>query len=247
MAPAGIGDRLEGVHAVAAAVRAGRVLRLIVERNRAEKPPVSVIVEAVRDAGATVEVVDDVRPLASTGAPQGIVAHARPVPVVELDELATESGEPAGLLVLDRAEDPRNVGAAARSAAAAGLTGLVVAQRRAAPLGAVAFKAAAGALEHLPVAVVGSIADAVARLRQRGLWVIGLDAGGDRSLFDLDLLDQPAALVLGAEGKGLSRLVRERLDAVARIPLAEGVESLNVSAAATLAAFELARARGRIT
>lgn len=246
MVPAGIGDRLEGVHAVAAAISSGRVLTLTVEAHRRKKEPISALVAAAAAASIPVDLVDDVGAVAATTAPQGIVATARPLDTLTLRQLVAVE-EPAGVLVLDRVEDPRNVGAAARSALAAGLTGLVVAERRAAPLSAVAFKAAAGALERLPVAVVGSIADAVRDLSGLGLWTVGLDAGGDRPLYGLDLLEQPSALVVGAEGKGLSRLVADRVDVLVRIPIASAVESLNVAAAATLAAFELARARGRIT
>ncbi len=104
------------------------------------------------------------------------------------------------------------------------------------------MKAAAGALERLPVAAVSSIPDALQTLRKQGLWTVGLDAGGDRSLFGLDLLTEPVAVVVGAEGSGLSRLVRDRVDLVASIPM-QGTESLNASVAAALAMFEVNRAR----
>ncbi len=139
--------------------------------------------------------------------------------------------------------DPHNVGAIARSAAAAGATGLVVPVRRAAPLGATAFKAAAGALERLPVCLESSTADAVLRLRKLGVWNVGLSAAGDQSVFGLELLSEPVAIVVGAEGKGLSRLTAERLDVHARIPMVAGNESLNASVAAALAVYEIARMR----
>ncbi len=122
--------------------------------------------------------------------------------------------------------------------------GLVVAADRAAPLGATAFKAAAGALERLPVVVVTSVADAVRRLEDLGVWTVALDGHADRSLLGLDLLTEPVALVVGAEGAGLSRLVAERVSVLARLPLAGDVESLNASVAASLAMYELARVRG---
>ncbi len=246
MARTGIGDKVEGTHAVAAAVAAGRVIRLSVERSRLENPAVAAILVAAEAGGVVIEVVDDVGSRAGTTAPQGVVASARPLRPLTLAQLVALEDPPA-VLVLDRVEDPRNVGAVARSAVAAGVAGLVVAERRAAPLSAAAFKAAAGAFENLAVAVVGSVADAVRDLRDLGLWTVGLDSAGERSLFGLDLLAEPVALVLGAEGPGLSRLVRDRLDLIVRIPIAPAMESLNVSAAATLAVFELSRARGRIT
>ncbi len=241
MAPAGIGNRVEGLHAVAAAVAAGRVTRLDVARSRLRRPEVGEVVAAARAAGAEIREVEDVA--GETDAPQGLVAHARPLPQVSLDEALARTMPPA-LLVLDHLEDPRNVGAIARSAAAAGLGGIVVPTRRAAPLGATAFKAAAGALERLAVVTVSSIADAVADLKRRQVWTVGLDSGAATPLFGLGLLAEPVAVVVGAEGGGLGRLVAERCDVLASIPLAAGVESLNASVAAALAAFEVARARG---
>lgn len=241
MAPPGIGDRVEGVHAVAAALEAGRVRRLRIERNRVEA--LATIVDEAERRGVTVDLVEDVRSNAVTDAPQGVVAECRPIAAVPLDE-AVAAGDPASLVILDHVEDPRNVGAIARSAVAAGIAALVVAGRRAAPLGATAFKAAAGGLERLAITEVSSIANAVADLRRLGVWVVALDAGGDRSLFGLDLLSEPVALLLGAEGSGVSRLARERADVVASIPLIGQIESLNASVAAALAMYEVARVRG---
>lgn len=246
MERAGIGSSVEGTHAVAAALEAGRVTGLIVERGRRERRSLAPILARAEALGVPVEIVDDVRPMATTTAPQGVLATARPLPTSSLGELVARETPPA-IVVLDRVEDPRNLGAIVRSMAAADIHAVVVAGRRAAPLGATALKAAAGAFEGMSVAVVNSIASAVAELQQLGLWAVGLDAGGERSLFELDLLAEPIALVVGAEGTGLSRLVRQRVDVMARIPIAPSVESLNVSAAATLAVFELGRMRGRIT
>jgi 23S rRNA (guanosine2251-2'-O)-methyltransferase len=236
MAPAGYGGSVEGVHAVAAAIAAGRVEKLFVERGRRDR--LEGIISAVDDS--MINLVDEVRSLAETDAPQGVVARCRPIRPVALDTLA---GESAAVLVLDHVEDPHNVGAAARSARAAGMTGLVVSSRRAAPLSAAAFKAAAGALEHLPVAVVGSIPEALSRLKGDGLWIVGLDMGGDQSLFDLDLLTEPLAVVIGAEGSGLAELTRKRCHVLASIPMARSAESLNASVSAALASFEIMRVR----
>jgi 23S rRNA (guanosine2251-2'-O)-methyltransferase len=236
MAPAGYGDSVEGVHAVAAALAAGRVLRLFVERGREARlqPMLSGLDRSM------VSLVDDVRSLADTDAPQGVVARCRPIMPASLDGLA---GPQAALLVLDHVEDPHNVGAAARSARAAGVTGLVVSARRAAPLSAAAFKAAAGALEHLPVAIVNSIPEALSRLKGGNLWVVGLEAGAKQSLFDLELLTEPVAVVVGAEGTGLAQLTRKRCDVIASIPMANDTESLNASVSAALASFEIMRVR----
>ena len=236
MAPAGIGHRVEGVHAVAAALAAGRVERLIVEKGRQKAlewmlANVSVEIELVKR-------IED----AVTQSPQGIAADCRPIPVVAIESLA---GRDALVIVLDRITDPHNVGAIARSAAAAGATGMVVSSRRAGPVGATAFKAAAGALERLPVSIVSSIADAIDRLKSESVWALGMDAGATQPVFGLELLTEPVAIVVGAEGEGLSQLVRNRCDALASIPMAD-FESLNASVAAALALFEVARVRGAL-
>jgi len=240
MAPSGTGTEVEGLHAVAAAVAAGRVERLFVEASRAEALRSLTAQAAI--AGAEVRVVADLGSLAVTTAPQGVVAHCRPLATVGLAEMVA-ARTPAALVVLDHLEDPRNVGAVARSALAAGMGGLVLARRRAAPLGATACKAAAGALERLPVALVSSVAQAVADLGRLGVWTVGLDAGADRSLFGLGLLAEPVAIVVGAEGRGLASLVAERVDVRASIPLRSGVDSLNAAVAASLACYEVSRVR----
>lgn len=243
MASAGIGDRVEGLHAVAAALAAGRVHSISVEEQRLKHRPYAALVEAAGVAAVPVDIVDDVRPGATTDAPQGVVARCRALATATLEE-AVAATEPAALLVFDHVEDPRNLGAAVRSAVAAGFRAIVVPRRRSAPLGATAFKAAAGAFEDVAVVEVGSIPEALHRLGQIGVWRVGLDAGGDRSLFGFDLLADPVALVVGAEGSGLSRLTAERCDALVTIPHPGPVPSLNASVAVALAVFEVARIRG---
>ena len=241
MAPAGFGDRVEGIHAVKAAMAAGRVEDLWVEASRARQPEFEALLAGAAEHGARARIVNDVTEFAETSSPQGIVARARPIISYDLEQLAA-AASPA-LMVLDHVVDPHNLGAIARSSQAAGLSGLVVSSRRAAPLSAVAFKSSAGALETLPVAIVNSIADALSRLNKAGIWSIGLAAGSKDRLFGLALLAEPVALVVGEEGSGLSRLVSERCEVIASIPLAPGVESLNASVAAALAAYEVMRVR----
>jgi len=245
MAPAGIGADVEGFHAVAAAAAAGRIRELLVERRLARDERHQQVVASAEASGGAVIYVDDVRDHSVTSAPQGLVARCRAIEPVTLAD-AVALATPCAVVVLDHVEDPRNVGAIARSAVAAGVGALVVSGDRAAPLGASAFKAAAGTLERLPVVVAHSIADVVRRLEESGVWTVGLDGGADRSLFGLDLLAEPVALVIGAEGKGLSRLVADRVSVLARLPIRGDVESLNASVAASLAMFEIARVRGAL-
>ncbi len=243
MASAGIGRKVEGLHAVTAAAASGRIEHLYVEESRLRRPEYQALVDLL---GSLATVVADVRPYAETSAPQGVVAEATPIPGVTLKEAAARI-DPAAVLVLDHLEDVRNVGAAARTASAAGIPAMVVPSRRSAPLGAAAFKAAAGALEHVAVAEVSSTAKAVEQLRSLGLWIVGLDGRAERPIFDLDLLGEPVAVVIGAEGTGLSRLVAERCDQLVRIPMAGETESLNASVATALAVYEIARVRGSLT
>lgn len=246
MAFAGIGGSVEGLHAVTAAMAAGRVRSLTVEEHRLDRPRYAALLDDAAAASIEVAVTDDVRPLAETDAPQGVVAACAPIEPVSLAEAAA-AAEPAAVLVFDHVEDPRNLGAAVRSGVAAGFGAVVVPRRRSAPLGATAFKAAAGTMEQVAISEVGSVPEALVRLQQLGLWRIGLDAGGDRSIFGLDLLSDPVALVVGSEGAGLSRLAAERCDVLARVPHAGAVESLNASVATALAVFEVARMRGWVS
>ncbi|MBV8983975.1 MAG: RNA methyltransferase, partial [Acidimicrobiia bacterium] len=139
--------------------------------------------------------------------------------------------------------DPQNLGALLRSAEGAGVTGAVLPRHRTAHVTPSVTKAAAGAVEHVPLAVVSGLPAALARARDLGIWVVGLDEQGDQSLFELEVATEPVLLVVGAEGAGLSRLVRQRCDVLARIPLKGSIPSLNVAAAGSLAVFEVSRRR----
>jgi 23S rRNA (guanosine2251-2'-O)-methyltransferase len=182
--------------------------------------------------------------LSRTDAPQGVVAFAAEVPETPLEELArTVDGRPPFLLAADGVTDPGNLGALLRIAECAGVTGVVLPRHRAVHLTPTVTKAAAGAVEYLPMAVVGGLPTAIERLRELDVWVVGLDAGGDVSIHDLPVAGDAVCLVLGAEGRGLSRLVRQRCDVLASIPLHGRLASLNVASAGAIACYELARRR----
>jgi 23S rRNA (guanosine2251-2'-O)-methyltransferase len=182
---------------------------------------------------------------ARTEAPQGVLAHAQELPETPLaDLIATGPEQPNPFLVaLDGVTDPYNLGAVLRTAECAGVTGVILPRHRAAHVTPTVTKAAAGAVERLPMAVVAGLATALPILGKEGVWTVGLDAEASTSLFDLPLATEPVALVLGAEGTGLSRLVRQRCDVLASIPQFGTLGSLNVSAAAAVAVFEVARRR----
>ena len=171
---------------------------------------------------------------------QGVVAWCEPYPYADAWELAAVM-RPL-LCCLDQVTDPRNLGAVVRSAAGAGATGVVLPAHRAAVITAAVCRASAGAVEHLPVAVVPNLARYLGEVKGDRLWAYAASADGDSCLWDLDLTDG-AVLVFGAEGKGVRPLVRRTCDATVAIPLAAGVESLNVSVAAAVALFEARRQR----
>ena len=183
---------------------------------------------------------------ARTDAPQGVLAHADPLPEADLEDLARSTGTGAApfLLALDGVTDPHNLGALLRTADCAGVTGALLPRHRAVHVTPAVAKAAAGAVEHVPMAVVAGLPSALTQLQAAGVWVVGLDAGAEASLFDLELATEPVALVLGAEGGGLSRLARRRCDLAVAIPCRGAIGSLNVAVAGALACFEVARRRG---
>jgi 23S rRNA (guanosine2251-2'-O)-methyltransferase len=242
-------ELIEGRRPVIEALRAGRRVARVLLAGGAGRGTVGELVALAEERGVPVETVPRslIDATAQTGAHQGVLAVVRPIEPVGLDELlAIPLGgpEPPFYLACDGVEDPRNLGALARSADAAGCHGMIVPRHRSAPLTAVAVKASAGALQHLPVAEVPNLARAVERLRASGVWCVGLDEDAEASLFAIDLADEPVCVVVGGEGTGLHRLVREACDLVVRIPMAGHVASLNASVAGALALFEVRRRRG---
>ncbi|MFZ4584751.1 MAG: 23S rRNA (guanosine(2251)-2'-O)-methyltransferase RlmB [Acidimicrobiia bacterium] len=195
------------------------------------------------EAGARVRHVSEVQleAEARSAAPQGVIAYAAPLAEADADELLND---PAAFLVaLDGVTDPGNFGAILRTAESAGATGVIVPKQRSARVTPTVAKAAAGAIEHLPLAPVPGIPAFLERAKRAGVWSVGLDERGESSLFDLSLADAPLVIVMGAEGRGLAALTKKRCDLLVNIPMRGHVESLNVSAAAALACFEVARRR----
>jgi 23S rRNA (guanosine2251-2'-O)-methyltransferase len=184
---------------------------------------------------------DELARLAGSPDHQGVVAEVDPYPYASAGALL-ERG-PGVILALDQVQDPRNLGAACRSAEAAGALGVVITERRAAQVTPAAAKASAGAVEHLDVARVRNLADWLAEAKDAGAWAYGADAGAPQPYTSVDLSDGLTVLVVGGEGKGLRRRVAASCDALVSIPLAGHVESLNVSAAATVLLFEAVRQR----
>jgi 23S rRNA (guanosine2251-2'-O)-methyltransferase len=241
------GEQIEGVRAIRElfAAERRRVRELLVSASRRDAHDVEELVELARAQRVPVRIVDAeaFEHAATSAVPQGVLAHADPLQATPLAELLEGGGGRPLLVVFDEITDPQNFGAVLRSALGAGATGAVIARQRSARLGPSAAKAAAGAIEYLPIALVAGIPAALRECRRAGVWSVGLDGAGERVLEDLEIFTEPLALVLGSEGSGLSPLVRARCDVRARIELCEPVESLNAAAAAAVGLFTVARAR----
>ncbi len=178
---------------------------------------------------------------------QGVALRVRPYSYAHPADLTAQVPPGAAPLIvaLDGVTDPRNLGAVTRSAAAFGAHGVVIPARRSAGVTASAWKSSAGALAHLPVARAANLVRALADYQQAGLFVVGLDAGGNTDIAELELADGPLVVVVGSEGRGLSRLTAQRCDLLVRIPVAARTESLNAGVAAGIALYEVARKRAR--
>jgi len=236
---------LHGFHAVIARLsqRPESVRALFVAESK-QGPRVRDIVARAEAAGCPVSIVDGqrLREMAGTEQHQGIVAKVDAnAPQLTVEEVLDLTHEPPLLLVLDGVTDPHNLGACLRSADAFGAHAVIIPKDRAVGVNATVAKAASGAADTVPVITVTNLARALRDLKERGVWVLGADAGGE-NLFDADVTG-PIAWVLGAEGSGLRRLTRELCDRIVGIPLAGAVESLNVSVAAGICLYASRRAR----
>jgi 23S rRNA (guanosine2251-2'-O)-methyltransferase len=243
------GEQVEGRQAVRELLIAGRrkVHELWLSADLADDDAVADLValakaSRVRIAHAARTKLDA---RARSEAPQGVIAFAAALPEADLDELIRRRpGRPPFLVAIDGVTDPGNLGAIVRNCDGAGVHGVLIPRHRAVHVTPTVAKAAAGAVEHVPIALVPGLPATLSRLRDAGIWIVGLDDAAERTLFDLgDLAREAVCLVLGAEGAGLSRLVRERCDLIVSIPMHGRVGSLNVSAAAALATYEVARHR----
>jgi 23S rRNA (guanosine2251-2'-O)-methyltransferase len=235
-------ELVTGRRAVVEALRAGQVREVLVAAGARDTQGLRAVREAARAAKVPVRATDRRELDSMVGDHRGVVArtvggHAGPRQLGERD-LATLAFAPEALVVvLDGITDPQNLGAAARTAEAAGAAALVTRSRRAAGVTPAAIRASAGALEHLPHAVVANIARALARLQEAGFSVIGLDHGAPSSIFDEECPTGRVAVVVGSEGEGMSRLVRERCDLLVALPVMGRVGSLNASAALAAALY----------
>ncbi len=228
-----------GIHPVREALRAGRPLDKVLIARGTSGPRIQEIIDLCRDRSIPVrfEARDALDRVSKSTPHQGVIAFGAAHAYVELNEIS----EGAQLLVvLDGVEDPHNLGAIIRTAHAAGANAVVVPERRAAPLTETVDKAAAGALEYIPIVRVTNVSQAIERLKQQGFWIYGLDEQG-AELYDKVEFSAPTAIILGGEGKGLHQAVQKHCDVLVRIPMTGPVSSLNVSVAAGIVLFEWRR------
>ena len=244
------GEQIEGRQAVRELLIASRrrVREILVNDDSERNPVIGEILELARSQRVAVRSVsrDEIDDLARSEAPQGVIAFAEPLEETLLDEVLASARDDDKLFIVavDGVTDPGNLGAILRSCEGAGVDAVILPRHRAVHVTPSAAKAAAGAIEYLTMCVVPGLPTAIQQLRDNNVWVVGLDDAADKPVFGLgDLAREHVCLVLGAEGPGLSRLVRERCDLVVSIPMRGALSSLNVSAAAALATYEVVRAR----
>ncbi len=242
------GDVIEGRNPVQEALRAGRPInKVLIAQDTGRHTVVGAILHLARERKIVVEHVDRrvIERLSSTGHSQGVLALAAAKPYATIEQMleaAQSQSQPPLLVLLDGIEDPQNLGATIRTAEGAGAHGVVIPERRAVGLTAAVGRASAGAIEYVPVAQVSNLSNAIRELGKRQVWTVGIDPAGDREYTQVDFR-QPTAVVIGAEGAGLSHLIKERCDMLVSIPMRGKVASLNASVAAALVLYEALRQR----
>lgn len=238
---------LYGIHAVAEALKAhpDRIEKLCIERgNRNSR--VRDIVELARRNRIRISFEEKSWLDRRTGGlrHQGVLCHAAEIATFESEDILKQAKHPGILLVLDGIEDPHNVGAILRSAEAAGVDGVFLPRHRSAGLSAAVMKSSAGAASHIKISRITNVSQFLETLKEKGFWVAGLDAASDQPIWEMDLT-VPVALVLGSEGRGLHRLVKQKCDFIASLPICGSVDSYNVSVSAGMALYEVLRQRKR--
>ena len=238
---------IEGRNAVTEALRSGRTIDHVFIAEGDTDKSLSRIAGMAREAGAVVKTADrrKLDAMSPTGAHQGVIAFAAAHDYATVEDIlrtAEERGEPPLIVICDELNDPHNLGAILRSAECAGAHGVIIPKRRSVGLTAVVGKTSAGAVEYMKVARVSNLPATMESLKKRGVWIFGTAADGDRLLYDADLRG-PAAVVIGSEGYGMSRLVEECCDFKVRIPMKGQITSLNASAAASILLYEAVRQR----
>ena len=239
-------EQIEGRNAVLEAFRSGKCVDKLFILDGCQDGPVRTIAREARKTDTIINYVSKERldQLSETHAHQGVIAQVAAYDYSTVDEIlarAEEKGEAPFLIILDNVEDPDNLGAIIRTANLAGAHGVIIPKRRAVGLTSTVAKTSAGAINYTPVAKVTNIVRTIEELKEKGIWFVCADMGGE-TMYDLDLTG-PMGLVIGNEGEGVSRLVREACDFTASIPMKGDIDSLNASVAAGVLAYEIVRQR----
>ncbi|WP_256257840.1 MULTISPECIES: 23S rRNA (guanosine(2251)-2'-O)-methyltransferase RlmB [unclassified Paenibacillus] len=240
-------DLIGGKHSVLEALRSGRTVNKIWIAEQAQKQLTQPIIAEAKQHGVIVQFVDKRKldQMAEGLQHQGVVAQVAAYDYVDVDELlarAAAKGEEPFLLILDEIEDPHNLGSILRTADCTGVHGVIIPKRRSASLTATVSKTSAGAVEYVPVARVTNLAQTIEQLKERGVWIAGADVGAKAPLYQTDLR-LPLAIVIGNEGKGIGRLIREKCDFLLQLPMFGKINSLNASVAAAVFMYEVVRQR----
>ncbi len=238
---------IEGRNAVLEAFRSGKTIDRLFVLDGCQDGPIKSILREAKKTDVIINFVKKERldQMSETGKHQGVMAYAAAYEYGTVEDMlkaAEEKGEPPFLILLDNIEDPHNLGAIIRTANQAGAHGIIIPKRRAVGLTATVAKASAGAINYTPVAKVTNLATTIEELKEKGLWFVCADLDG-QIMYNLDLKG-PIGLVIGSEGEGVGRLVREKCDFVAQIPMKGDIDSLNASVAAGILAYEIVRQRG---
>ncbi|MBL0389426.1 23S rRNA (guanosine(2251)-2'-O)-methyltransferase RlmB [Tumebacillus sp. ITR2] len=241
-------EQVEGRHPVLEALKANRTINKILMTEGATGSSVMEILAKARAASIVVQTVpkNKLDQISEGRNHQGVIAYIAAKDYVELEDIveaANNSPRPGLIIVLDEIEDPHNLGSILRSADGVGAHGIVIPKRRAVPLTATVAKASAGAIEHIPVARVANISQAIESLKKMGYWVVGTDVDGEALYHQVDMT-VPTVLVIGNEGKGLGEVVKKRCDHLVRLPMIGQVQSLNAGVATGILLYEVLRQRG---
>ena len=241
-------NQLEGRNALTEALRSGRTIDKVFIASGDTDRALQHLAASAKEAGAVVVAVDrrKLDMMSLTHSHQGVIALAAAREYSTIDDIlqtAADRGEAPLLVICDELSDPHNLGAILRSAECAGAHGVIIPKRRSVGLTATVAKASAGAVEYMEVAKVGNINNAIAELKEKGVWIYGTAAEGSVPMYQADLTG-PAAIVIGNEGEGMSQLVRKNCDMLVHIPMKGRISSLNASAAASILLYEAVRQRG---
>lgn len=239
-------DMVAGRNAVMEALKGSRSVNKLMIANGSTEGSIKEIIAVAKDKGVNIQYWDRSKldSIARGIRHQGVLAQVAPVQYAELEDIlqvAKDRNEPQFIVLLDELEDPHNLGAILRTADAAGVHGVLIPKHRSCPLSATVAKTSAGAVEHVPVARVGNLVQTIKKLKQEGLWVAAADMDG-KDYYDTDLTG-PLLLIIGSEGQGVGRLVKEQCDFVVRIPMVGKINSLNASVAGSILMYEAMKQR----